>query len=485
MPIRSESAANAADGTVARPMLENHPIDEIRIGDGASLQRTLTRQDIQLFATISGDVNPAHLDEEYAKATRFHEIIGHGMWGASLISAVLGTQYPGPGTIYVGQDLRFLKPVHVGDTVTVTVTVTEVDPVKRRVLLDCRCTDQTGADVIQGRAEVIAPKDKITREAPTLPDVLIADKNVRYAQLVAAARGFAPIPVAVVHPCERDALAGALAAAQAGLIVPRFVGPASVIRALATELGADLSPWQVDDAPDARAAAVAAVALARAGAVEALLQGSGRAEDLLAEVASPHTGIRTARCLSHVNLLDVPRYAKPLMLTDGRINALPDLMTKADIVRNAIDVARSVGVAMPRVAILAAVDTVSSTLRSTLDAAALCKMAERGQITGAVIDGPLAFDDAVTDEHAVRTVGALDVAGHADILVAPDLESGSMLAHQLESLADAQAAGIVMGARVPVLLTRRGDTPRHYVAAAAMAVLVRAYARRAEQRPHD
>jgi phosphotransacetylase/acyl dehydratase len=452
--------------------LENRPIAEIRVGDGASLVRTVTNRDIQLFAAVSGDVNPAHVDAQYAKSSSFQQIIAHGMFGGSMISTVLGTRYPGPGMTYLGQTLRFMKPVHVGDTVTVTVSVSSVEPATRRVKLATRCVDQDGDVVIEGEADVIAPAEKLRIRRADLPEPLMADQNLRYDQLLAVARRHPRIRMGVVHPCSQESLEGALSAAQLGLIDPVLIGPASRVRSVAAERGFDLQGMTLVDVPHSHAAAAKGVAMARAGEVEALMKGSLHSDELLAEVVNATTGLRTARRISHVFVLDVPRYPKPLLISDAAINIEPDLAAKADIVQNAIDLAHVLNIAEPKVAILSAVETVSPRLRSALDAAALAKMADRGQIVGGIVDGPLAFDNAVSIA-AAKTKGIRSpVAGEADVLIVPDLESGNMLAKQLEYLGGAQAAGIVMGARVPIVLTSRADTAHSRIASCAIALIL-------------
>lgn len=453
-------------------MIENHPYADIRIGDGATLRRTLKEDDIALFAAMSGDVNPAHVDPDYAASTQFHGIIAHGMWGGALISTVLGTEFPGPGTIYLGQNLRFLHPVHVGDTLTVQVTVTGKDDSTHQVTLDCRCTDQHGAEVITGSAQVIAPTEKIRRPRTAPMQVRMWDKTLRYRQLLALVDALPPISVAVVHPCSEDALRGALDAAALGLITPILVGPEDKIRAIAASAGIDLAGQRIVSTAHSHAAAAQAVAMARCGEVQALMKGSLHTDELMAEVVSSATGLRTERHISHVYVLAVPSYAKLLLISDAAINVEPDLDAKRDIVRNAIDLAHAIGIAEPKVAILAAVEMVNPKMRSTIDAAALCKMADRGQITGAILDGPLAFDNAISLQAAHDKGIVSPVAGQADILIAPDLEAGNMIAKQLQYLADAQAAGLVLGARVPIILTSRADGTQARIASCALAVLM-------------
>jgi phosphotransacetylase/acyl dehydratase len=453
-------------------MIENRTFDEIQIGESASLVRTLTREDIELFAVMSGDINPAHVDEEYARSDMFHTIIAHGMWGASLISAVLGTKLPGPGAIYLGQTLHFHHPITIGDTITVTVTVTGKKADGHRVSFDCQCLNQHGEVVISGCAEAFAPTTKVKRPRAILPEVYVHENGVWYRHLIELTKGLTPIRTAVVHPVDENALLGAIEAAEADLIIPILVGPEKKIRAVADAQHVDLSPYRLIATEHSHAAAEQAVALARAGQVEALMKGSLHTDELMQAVLAPGIGLSTARRMSHVFVEDVPTYPRPLFLTDTAINIYPDLEAKRDIVQNAIDLAHVLGIKIPKVAILSAIETVNPKIHSTLEAAALCKMADRGQITGGLVDGPLAFDTAVSLE-AARTKGIVSpVAGQADILVVPDLESGNMLAKQLEYLAEAQAAGIVLGARVPIILTSRADSPLVHKASCALALLL-------------
>ena len=463
--------------------LENRTFDEIAIGDRASVVRTLTEADIDLFAVMSGDVNPAHVDPEYARSDLFHKIIAHGMWGGALISAVLGTMLPGPGTIYLKQELQFRAPVGLGDTITASVTAAAKDAERHHITFDCACTNQRGEVVIAGTALVIAPTEKVKRPRAVLPNVYLFDRGARLRRLIELTHGREPIQVAVVHPVDRAALLWALDAATAGLVVPTFVGPEARIRAAAEALSVDLSPYTLVATEHSTAAAERAVALAREHKVEALMEGSLAADELMKAALAPNVGLRTGRRMSHVWLLDVPTYVRPLLLTDALLNVYPDLQAKRDIVQNAIDLAHVLGIAAPNVAILSATQTVTPALRSTLDAAALSKMVDRGQIAGGAVDGPLAFDTAVSPE-AARAAGVNSpVAGQADILVAPDLESGTMLVKQLEYLAEAQASGVVLGARVPILLNgRAGDSLSHLASCAVALLLVHS---RRQSRPAE
>ncbi len=452
--------------------IENRTFDEIKLGETAELTRTLRPEDIELFAVMSGDVNPTHVDAEYANSDIFHHVIAHGMWGGALISAVLGTELPGPGTIYLNQSFSFRAPVGVGDTVTIRVTVVEKDDQHRHVTLDCLCTNQRDETVIEGRALVIAPDVKVRRPRVILPEVHLHERGARFNDLIKATAALTPVRTAVVHPCDTLSLEGALEAGAKALIVPVLVGPRAKIEAAAAEFSGDLSGVEIVDTPHSHAAAETAVALARAGEVGMLMKGKLHTDELLAPVVNRDMGLRTERRMSHVFALDVPNYPRPLLISDAAINISPDLETKRDIVQNAIDLALALGITLPKVAILSAVETVTPTIPSTLDAAALCKMAQRGQITGGGIDGPLAFDNAVSKLAAEAKGIQSGVAGEADILIVPDLEAGNMLAKQLIYLAGADAAGIVLGARVPIVLTSRADGVMSRLASAAMAQLL-------------
>lgn len=451
--------------------IENKTFDEIEVGQTAELVRTLKREDIELFAVMSGDVNPAHVDEEFARSDLFHKVIAHGMWGGALISAVLGTELPGPGTIYLNQSLNFRRPVGLGDTVTVRVTVREKKPEKKRLILDCECTNQAGETVIKGEAEVIAPSEKVRRPRAVLPEVHLHERGARYKALIEATRDLAPVRTAVVHPCDSLSLSGALEAASQGLIIPVLVGPRPKIEAAAAEAGRELGDTEIVDAPHSHAAARIAVALAREGKVEALMKGKLHTDELMNAAIDRAEGLRTERRMSHVYGLDVPHYPKPLFVTDAAINIFPSLDDKRDIVQNAIDLAHALGIAAPKVALLSAIETVTSKIPSTVEAAALCKMASRGQITGGLVDGPFAFDNAISKSAAKMKGISSAVAGDADILVAPDLEAGNMIAKQLIYLAGADAAGVVLGARVPIMLTSRADDMLCRLASAALVQL--------------
>jgi phosphate acetyltransferase len=305
-------------------------------------------------------------------------------------------------------------------------------------------------------------------------------EHEKYERLIAATRGLPALATAVAHPCDETSLRGALDAAKAGMISPILVGPKDKISGLAKSLGLDLAGIDIVDVPHSQAAADKAVELVRTGKAELLMKGSLHSDELLGAVAKRETGLRTGRRISHVFVMDVPTHPETLFITDAAVNIAPDLMAKRDIIQNAIDLFAGLGLGTPKVAILSAVETINPSIPSTIEAAALCKMADRGQITGGELDGPLAFDNAISPE-AARIKGIKSpVAGRAQILVVPDLEAGNMLAKNLSFLSNADAAGIVLGARVPIILTSRADNVRTRMASCAVAMLL-AHSRRAKE----
>ncbi|HME40327.1 MAG TPA: bifunctional enoyl-CoA hydratase/phosphate acetyltransferase [Steroidobacteraceae bacterium] len=421
--------------------IENRTFDELHIGDAAECKRTLRSEDV---AQAAGDG----------------------------IAELLSTELPGPGTRYLDLSLHFRGSASVADTVTVRVRVRDMVPQTKQVTLSCECVAASGELLLEGQARVIAPAIKLRRPRAVPADAALFPTGTRYRQLLDAARQFSPIRTAVVHPCDAASLTGAMEALAAGLIIPVLIGPAAKILKAAADAGRDIKDVEIIDVPHSHAAAERAVALGREAKIEALMKGALHTDELMAAAVREAGGLRTERRMSHVFALEVPHYPKPLFLTDAAVNIAPDLEVKRDIVQNAIDLVRALGVPTPKVAILSAIETVSGKIPSTIDAAALCKMAERQQIRGGLLDGPLAFDNAISSE-AARTKGILSpVAGCVDILVVPDLEAGNMLVKQLIYLAGAQAAGIVLGARLPIILTSRADGDAARLASCALAQLM-------------
>lgn len=451
--------------------LENITFDELTIGQQATLTRTLSQDDITLFAAMSGDVNPAHMDAEYAKSDIFHGVVGQGMWTASLISALLGTVLPGPGTIYLEQDIKFKKPVRIGDAITITAIVHEKLAEKYIVTLDCKAVNQRGDIVADGLATVLAPTTKLRVARATLPHIQIG-KPDRFQRILESCNALDALKTAVVHPVQPEVLQSVFDAVKANLIIPVLVGPRSKIEAAAQLGNIDISTWELIDTPHSHAAAAKAAELAANDSVSAIMKGSLHTDELLGAVVPSSSGLRTQLRISHAYLIDTPTYHKPLIVTDAAINIAPDAAIKADICQNAIHLWHTLygDTILPKVAILAAVETVNPKMAATVDAAILCKMADRGQIKGALLDGPLAFDNAISKEAALDKGIRSEVAGDADILLAPDIETGNVLAKQLTFLGGADAAAIVLGARVPIILTSRADSLRTRLLSCALAV---------------
>ncbi len=456
---------------MSEKMMENITFDELKIGQSAELKRVLTQKDIALFAAVSGDINPAHMDEKYAENSKFQGIIGHGMWSGGLISTVLGTLLPGPGTIYLGQEMRFEKPVRIGDEITVRLTVKTKREDKPIVTLDCVCLNERGEKVLEGTATVLAPTKKISIERADVPSVFVLPKD-HYEDVMKACRDLGKIKVAVVHPVQDNVIEAVMEAVEEGLIDPVLIGPTEKIKKACKDFGIESAHFTIVDAEHSHEAAAKAAAMAASGEVDAVMKGSLHTDELLGAIVSSAAGLRTERRISHAYIMNIPTYPKPLIITDAAINIAPTLEEKADITSNAIDLWHVLfGTEKnPKVAILSAVEMVTSRMPSTIDAAALCKMADRGQIAGADLDGPLAFDNAISME-AVKDKGiASTVAGQADILVVPNIESGNALAKQLIFLGHADAAGIVLGARVPIILTSRADSTRTRLFSCCVAV---------------
>jgi phosphate acetyltransferase len=447
------------ESEMERPVLTNRTFDELKLGDAASLTRIIGPDDIELFAALSGDNNPVPL--------------GQSLIPAGMISAVLDTRLPGPGTVYLGQDLEFWKEIETGDKITATVTLMSKESDGRTLVFDTRCVNQQGEPVLVGKARVRAPIERISWTENLPPDVSL-QRHDRFDAIVAEARSLPMVKTALVHPCSPEAIEAAVEIRDEGLLEPILIGPEMKIRAAAAQAGISIEGFEILHTEHSHAAAALAVELAVAGKVGSVMKGSLHSDEILGAVVGSGSGLRTERRVSHVYVMDVPAYSKLLIVTDAAINIAPTLEHKRDICQNAVDLMHMLGVAEPKVAVLAAVETVNDKMPATLEAAALTVMAARGQIKDAKVDGPLAFDNAISME-AARTKGIVSpVAGDADILLVPDLEAGNMLAKQLLYFANADAAGLVLGARVPIILTSRSDSLRVRIASAALAKLVAA-----------
>jgi phosphate butyryltransferase len=446
--------------------------DTLALGDEESITRVVTPDDLYLFAQVSGNLNPLNLPSIAQRGGANGAPPAPAMWIGSLFSAVLGNLLPGPGTRYEGQTLRFHARAFVGDTLTVMVRVQEKRP-PHTIVLRTMMT-RNGETIVDGVAEVLAPAVRVAVADSVLPALTIA-RHTRVDRLLAACRDLPPMVTAIVVPEEERALRSALTAARQGLIEPVLVGSAEKIRSVAEVCGVLLDGIAIEDVPSNDAAAARAVELVHQGRVSAIMKGNLHSDELLHHVTKSHGGLRILRRISHVFVMDAPALNGLLLVTDAVINIAPTLEDKVDIVQNAIDLALALGIVEPKVGVLSAIETVNFKIPSTLDAAILSKMAERGQIRGGVVDGPLAMDNAVSLTSA-RTKGVVSaVAGRADVLVVPNVEAGNILAKELTYAAQAEGAGIVLGAKVPIMLTSRADDERSRLFSCVVAVLYHAW----------
>jgi phosphate acetyltransferase len=445
----------------------NRTYDEIEIGQSETSTRTLTATDIEALALAAGDVDGYHLDEKNPDDRPSAQAAA----AVAMVAGMLNRRLPGPGSSIVGTHLHYSGICYIGDTLTATVTAKAKHKQGHRIDFAVTCRNQHGQPLIDGVIQVAAPTSRIAYKDLATPQ-LILRRNDGFGKLMRRCDQLPPVTCAIVHPCDSASLAGAIEAARANLIVPVLIGPEAKIRSVARADGIDIAPFQIVSVEHSHAAAIKAVEMTRAGHVEALMKGSLHTDELMAAVVPSTTGLRTARRISHVFVLDVPTYPRLLMVTDAAINIYPDLALKADICQNAIELAHVLGIPKPKVAVLSAVETVNPKIPSTLDAAALCKMADRGQIIGGIIDGPLAFDNAISVEAARTKKIVSAVAGVADILLVPDLEAGNMVAKQLQYLAGADSAGIVLGTRAPIVLTSRAEGVRSRLASTAVLKLI-------------
>jgi phosphate acetyltransferase len=444
---------------------------QVFVGQTATAEHLLQEQGFDLAAGLFGapEASKAHLpDAAYALVVE------------SLILDFAARRLPGPGAEMLAQELRFLDDPAIGDNITISGTVT-ARPTEDTATIGIGVECQRGR-LAEASVTLRLPAQPVALRSEARPDIIL-HRHKHLERLMARSSEAPPLSAAVVWPCDRDSLLGALESMRHGALRPVLVGPGGAIEKVAAAAGALLEGCELVEAGTPHEAAAMGARLCREGRAEALMKGSLHTDELMAAVVSRDGGLRGSRRISHVFAMDVPTYPKPLFVTDAAINIAPDLTTKVDIVQNAVDMLRALGVGRPKVAILSAVETVNPKIPGTLDAAALCKMADRGQIAGAILDGPLAFDNAISRAAAAIKKITSPVAGEADILLVPDLEAGNMLAKQLSYLAGADSAGIVLGARVPVILTSRADSIASRLASVAIAQLLAAARRRGAASP--
>ena len=429
----------------------NKTFDEIKVGDVASIQRTLRAGDVRAWATAFGDVGLLAEPD-------------HGAGVASIVVALMtslvGTTLPGAGSSVRSSEVQVRGPLPIDNVLTVKLVVREKRADEKLVIIDGQCTDAAGRVVATATLEVLAPLTRVQREMP----------EHQLQGLLERCRGLEPMLTGVVHPCSTDALASAIEAAEARLIVPVLFGPEAELRRIAAAAKLDLSSCRIVATESAEESAAKAAAAAGAGKVKALMKGSLHTDVLLHAAMQKEAKLRTGRLLSHCAMISVPTYARRIVISDAALNIAPDTDQKRDICQNAIGFARALGIEVPKVAVLAAVETVRTKMPATLDGAILAKMADRRQIVGGIVDGPLDLDAAVDAEAARVKKISSPVAGLADVLIAPNIEAGNMIYKDLAFMADAQTAGLVVGARVPIVLTSRADTAaaRRFSAAAAV-----------------
>ena len=451
--------------------IESKTYEEISIGDTATTEHVLTADDAMAFASISGFHGVLDASEQIQRAGGVPPN-GPNMWCASLISGLFSMNIPGPGCTLTNVCLSFHHRIRVGDQLLVKVRVTAKDDATKTITFECNGRSNAGTAIFSGTAELLAPVVKQRWSTIPLPQLIVKNPYRHYLGLIARATTRPPVRTAIAWPCDEVSLSGAVKAFRDSLILPVLVGPEAVIRSVAAKFELDLTGIPIVDVAESRASAARAVELARKGEVQMIMKGSLHTDEIMSAVVSREGGMRTGRRISHVFALDVPSYHKTLFVTDAAVNIQPDLDTKVDILQNAIDMMHAVGVENPKVAILSAVESVNPAIPSTLDAAALCKMTERGQITGAIVDGPLAFDNAISSEAAkIKKINSR-VTGDVDLLMVPNLEAGNILFKELQYLAGALAAGVVVGAKVPIVVTSRADGELARMASCALGAMI-------------
>ncbi|QCO56352.1 bifunctional enoyl-CoA hydratase/phosphate acetyltransferase [Pseudorhodobacter turbinis] len=450
-------------------ILENRLFDALKIGDTASATRLCTTDDLYIFAAATGNHNPMNLPGLDGDGDGQAEALVPTAFAASLVAALLGTQLPGPGIVTLSQEYAFHTRAQAGDELVTTVTVVGLD--SGVVTLTAQVLREIDkALILTGVVRVQAPVRHIRLDGSKLPGLTVR-RHRHFEALLALAEPLPALRTAVICPENPASLGGAILAMKHTIITPILVGHAGKIAKAAMDLGVDLTGIEVIDMPTHQAAANCAVALVHELRADAVMKGHLHTDDMLRPMVARDKGLRIGRRLTHIFVMDVPGVDYPLLVTDAAINIAPDLATKVDIVQNAIDLAISIGIAHPRVGVLSATETVNPAIPSSIDAALLSKMAERGQITGGFVDGPLAMDNAVSMA-AARTKGITsEVAGRAEVLVVPGIDAGNMLAKQLAYISHAEAAGLVMGARVPVILNSRSDSSMARLASCAVAAI--------------
>ena len=440
--------------------ITNKLLADIKIGEQAEIRWHVGARETQLFNIQSPS------DDISAKSTNTY---GTSLLIKALLTRLFKTELPGPGSELHNDHLNYYDLVKFDDDLILTILVVDKHPETQFVMFDIECRNQQNILICDGMVTLKTSSEIISEESPEVPEIVLFNTGFKFKHLIAEAEKLPDTPrVAVVHPMNSATLQAAINSAKSNLIIPIFVAPLQKLKIIATEIGIDLSQYTCIDVPHSHAGAKRAVAMARNGEVDALMKGSLHTDELMHEVVDASNGIRTDKRITHCFVMDVPAYPKPLTISDAAINIAPDLFDKQNIVQNAIDLVQALGTKIPKVAILAAIENVNPKMQATIDAASLCKMADRGQITGGILDGPLAFDNAISRTAADIKGIKTPVAGEVDILIVPDLDSGNMLVKELSYLSGAIGAGIVLGAKVPIILTSRADPPMAREASCAL-----------------
>jgi phosphate acetyltransferase len=440
--------------------ITNKLLTDIKIGDQAQILWHVSARETQVFniQTPANDVS-----------SKSANTYGTSLLIKALLTRLFKTELPGPGSELLNDNLNYHELISFDDDLTLTVRVAEKHPEKQLLILEIECRNQEDILICDGKVTLKTSNDIIAEQLPEVPEIVLFNTGYKFKHLIAEAQNLCDTPrVAVVHPMNAETLQAAVTATTSNLIIPTFIAPLDKLKTIAAKIKVDLSQYTCIDVPHSHAAAKRAVEMARNGEVDALMKGSLHTDELMHEVVDATTGIRTDKRITHCFVMDVPAYPKLLTISDAAINITPDLIDKQNIVQNAINLLHALGTKAPKVAILAAIENVNPKMPATIDAAALCKMADRGQITGGILDGPLAFDNAISRSAANIKGIKTPVAGDVDILIVPDLDSGNMLVKELSYLSGAIGAGIVLGAKVPIILTSRADPPMAREASCAL-----------------
>lgn len=456
-------------------IIKNKTFDEIKIGDSAFIIKKITKRDIEIFSILSGDISPIHVDEKFAKKSMYHKRILHGMFLGSLIATIIEMKLPGPGSVYLSQLLEFKKPVFLEDKIEVKVTVIKKIKKTKIVILNCVCQNQKKQKILIGKANVIAPLKKVEKKSVSLAKLDLYNPGQRNKKILQKAfRIKKRFKMGIINPIDEPSFLSAFLAAEKNIITPIFIGSKSKIKSIAKKFSKDISNYEVIDAKSPYLATKIAVDLVKEKKVQSLMKGHIHT-DVMMKIIVSKEGLRTDTRMSHCWIVDVPNYEKHMIISDMAINIAPNLEEKKAIIQNAIHFSHSLGLKKPKVAILSAVETVLENIPSTVDAAILCKMAQRGQIKGGELEGPLSFDTAISKDAAMTKHLKSKMSCCPDIFIVPNLEAGNIVIKELDYLSHGEGGGIVLGAMVPIALTSRASSVTERLLSCALAKIYAAW----------